>query len=63
MSKSDYQSTKARIKADYTSDKAACGSQTGNAKDVCIQEGKAKEKVALAETGLPDPSTAPLGVV
>ena len=49
MSKSDYQSTKTRIKADYTSDKAACGSQTGNAKDICIEEGKAKEKVALAE--------------
>ncbi len=31
-----------------TSDKAACGSQTGNAKDICIEEGKAKEKVALA---------------
>ena len=49
MSKSDYQSTKTRIKADYTSDKAACGSRTGNAKDICIEEGKAKEKVALAE--------------
>lgn len=49
MSKSDYQATKTRIKADYTSDKASCGSQTGNAKDICIEEGKAKEKVALAE--------------
>ena len=49
MSKSDYQSTKTRIKADYTSDKTACGSQSGNAKDICIEEGKAKEKVALAE--------------
>ena len=49
MSKSDYQSTKTRIKADYTSDKAACGAQTGNAKDICVEEGKAKEKVALAE--------------
>jgi hypothetical protein len=49
MSKSDYQSSKTRIKAEYTSDKAACGSQTGNAKDICVEEGKAKEKVALAE--------------
>jgi hypothetical protein len=49
MSKADYQSTKTRIKAEYTSDKAACASQSGNAKDICIEEGKAKEKVALAE--------------
>jgi hypothetical protein len=49
MSKADYQSTKTRIKADYKSDKATCAAQSGNAKDICIEEGKAKEKVALAE--------------
>lgn len=49
MSKVDYQSAKTRIKADYTTDKAACGSQSGNAKDICIEQGKAKEKVALAQ--------------
>jgi hypothetical protein len=49
MSKSDYQSGKTHIKAQYTSDKADCGSQAGNAKDICIEEAKAKEKVALAE--------------
>ena len=49
MSKSDYQSAKTRIKADYTTDKAGCASQAGNAKDICIEEGKAKEKLALAE--------------
>ena len=49
MSKAAYQSTKTRIQADYKSDKAACGSQSGNAKDICVEEGKAKEKVALAE--------------
>lgn len=49
MSKADYESTKTRIKADYKSDKAACDSQSGNAKDMCIEEGSAKEKVALAE--------------
>jgi hypothetical protein len=49
MSKADYQSTKTRIHADYTADKAACESQSGNAKDICVEEGKAKEKVALAE--------------
>jgi hypothetical protein len=49
MSKADYQSTKTRIKAEYTSDKTACDSQSGNAKDICVQQGKAKERVALAE--------------
>jgi len=49
MTKADYESTKARIKADYKSDKMACDSRSGNAKDVCIEEGKAKEKVAMAE--------------
>ena len=49
MSKAEYQSTKTHIKADYTSDKAACGSRSGNAKDICIEEGKAKQSVALAE--------------
>jgi hypothetical protein len=49
MSKTDYDASKTRIKADYKSDKTTCGSQSGNAKDICIEEGKAKEKVALAE--------------
>jgi hypothetical protein len=49
LSKADYQATKTRIKAAYKADKAACGSQSGNAKDICVEEGKAKEKVALAE--------------
>lgn len=30
-------------------DKAACHSQSGNAKDVCEEEAKGKEKVARAE--------------
>lgn len=49
MSKADYQSAKDRIKAEYKTDKAACDAQSGNAKDVCVEQGKAKEKVALAE--------------
>jgi hypothetical protein len=49
ISKADYESTKTRINADYTSDKTACDSQSGNAKDICVEEGKAKQKVALAE--------------
>jgi hypothetical protein len=49
MAKAEYESTKTRIKADYTTEKAACNSQAGNAKDICVEEGKAKQKVALAE--------------
>jgi hypothetical protein len=49
MTKADYQAGKSRISADYKVDKSACASQAGNAKDVCVEEGKAKEKVALAE--------------
>lgn len=49
MSKSQYQDGKARIKAEYKVDKAACDGQAGNAKDICIEQAKAKEKVALAE--------------
>jgi hypothetical protein len=47
--KADYQSAKTRIKADYSADKAACNSQSGNAKDICVEQAKAKEKVAKAE--------------
>ncbi len=49
MTKADYKAGKARIGADYKSDKGACASLASNAKDVCIKEAKAKEKVALAE--------------
>lgn len=49
MGKADHQASKTRISADYKAGKAACDSQGGNAKDVCVQEAKAKEKVALAE--------------
>jgi hypothetical protein len=49
MTKADYKADKTRTGADYKKDKAACASQTANAKDICIQEAKAKEKVALAE--------------
>jgi len=49
MTKADYTATKTRIGADYKSDKAACASLAGNAKDICVEEAKAKEKVARAE--------------
>ena len=49
MSKPDYSAAKSRISADYKTDKAGCAALSANAKDVCIEEAKAKEKVARAE--------------
>ena len=49
ISKADYQAGKTRISADYKADKAACSSLAANARDLCVEEAKAKEKVARAE--------------
>ena len=49
MTKADYKAGKTSISATYKADKAACASMTANARDVCIEEAKAKEKVAKAE--------------
>ena len=49
LSKDDYKAAKSTIKATYKTDKAACAPMKGNAKDICVEEAKAKEKVALAE--------------
>jgi hypothetical protein len=49
ITKADYTAGKTRISADFKADKAACAALTANAKDICIEEAKAKEKVARAE--------------
>lgn len=49
ITKVEYKADKARISADYKADKAACASLASNAKDICVEEAKAKEKVARAE--------------
>jgi hypothetical protein len=49
MTRPDYQSAKSRISTELKSDRAACTPLAANAKDVCIEESKAKEKVARAE--------------
>jgi len=49
LSETDYSAAKTRISAAYTADKASCDARTANAKDICIQEAKGKEKVARAE--------------
>jgi hypothetical protein len=37
MSKVDYKADKTRISEEYKSGKSACGSQAGNAKDICVE--------------------------
>lgn len=49
LSKDEYKAGKTRISADYKAAKAACAPQSGNARDICREEAKATEKVALAE--------------
>ncbi len=49
MTKDAYKSGKDGISSQYKTDKAACSSMSANAKDICKEEAKAKEKVALAE--------------
>ena len=49
LSKADYQAGKTRIEATYKGDKAACASLAANAKDICVEEAKAKERVTRAE--------------
>ena len=49
MDKAQYAAAKDRISAEYKTEKAACGSMSDNAKDICIEEAKAKEKVARAD--------------
>lgn len=49
MGKADYTADKTRISAEYKTDKAACDALKDNAKDVCVEEAKAKEKVARAD--------------
>ena len=49
MAKGDYNIDKQRIGATYKLDKAACDSLKNNAKDICVEEAKAKEKVGKAE--------------
>jgi len=49
ISKDAYDAEKDRIAAAAKADKAACASMTGNAKDICVEQARAKEKVAKAE--------------
>lgn len=49
MTKIDHKAAAEKIASQYKADKTACGSMSGNAKDVCVLEAKGKEKIAKAE--------------
>lgn len=49
MAKGEYKAEKDRIQATHKVDLQACDAMKDNAKDICRQEVKGKEKVALAE--------------
>lgn len=49
MNKADYKAAKDSISTTYKADKKACDAMSGNAKDVCVEEAKGKEKIAKAE--------------
>ena len=49
MNKVDYKASKSTISANYSTDKKVCASLTSNAKDICVEEAKAKKNIAYAE--------------
>lgn len=49
LDKTQYKAEKDRIEETAKTDKKACDAMSGNAKDVCVEEAKAREKVAKAE--------------
>jgi hypothetical protein len=49
ISKDAFSAEKDRIEATYKADKEACAPLKANAKDICVERAKAKEKVAKAE--------------
>lgn len=49
MTAQEHKVAKERIEAAYKVDKAKCDGMKDNAKDVCMKEAKATEKVAMAE--------------
>lgn len=49
MTKADFNLAKDKISATYKSDKALCAPLSGNAKDICVEQAKASEKIAGAE--------------
>lgn len=49
IAKADYRAGKTRIDAQYKADKARCASVAGNARDICREQAKGKQRVGRAE--------------
>jgi hypothetical protein len=49
FSKASYDSAKADIKATYQAERDNCGALAGNARDICLEQAKGREAVALAQ--------------
>jgi hypothetical protein len=49
LTKAEYGMGKTQIGTTYKADKATCDAMSANAKDICVEQAKAREKVALAE--------------
>ena len=49
LTKVEYKTGKTEIAAKLKAAKTACDAQTGNAKDICVEEAKGADKIALAE--------------
>lgn len=49
LSKAEYEAGKTRVGMEFKIDKEACASRASNAKDICMEEAKAKERVGLAQ--------------
>jgi hypothetical protein len=49
MSKDAHDNAIKNAESQYKTDKAACDGMSGNAKDICVEEAKGKEKVAKAD--------------
>ena len=52
ISRDDYKAGKDQNATQYKGEKAACKTFSGNAKDICVQEAKGREKIAGAELDL-----------
>lgn len=48
IGKATYDSAKDQLKAQYKAERDTCSTMSGNAKDICVETAKGREKVALA---------------
>jgi hypothetical protein len=48
LPKATYDAAKSELKANYKTERTACDSMAGNAKDICVETAKGREEVAMA---------------